>query len=586
MLTRIEIQNFALISHLNLDLGNGVNVFSGETGAGKSILLDALSFLLGARSNLSWIRNGSQRMSITGSFVFSLGERLKSIFMEQQLMDCLDEAIIINDQGEAEAEVVFWRELQINGRSQARVNGLPVNANVLKTIGSELLEMQGQQDILYLLQAKQHLAMLDHFGSEKHSLALANYHKAFITWQEQFNVRKKLAAELAKTKHNERSWHEQLEEISKANLVIGEEEIKEKRLEVLQSLNRIQEYAKSALDTLDREDDRTSSAMVLLYQAKDDLEALMRFDPTTQELSEQVASIYWQLEEAVHDLRAYLNNLDADPYEEEKIVNRLATINALQRKYGSSIKGILEYQQEITEKLKQLKHNDYLVLQAEIKLAEAEETLKSRGSDLSHARYETAKRLERAIILHLDDLLMVNCRFEVSFHNYADGEYHHDGCESCEFLIAPNPGEPPKPLTRIASGGELVRILLALKQVMYSIDAPQIMIFDEPDSGLSGAAVRAMALALAKLGLKCQLILVTHQAAVASIANQHYLISKSVLNDQTFTAVDLLNRDGRIEEILRLLAADNSSAPARKHAEELLDGGEALLKDLHRVAGP
>ena len=568
MLKHIEITNFALISSLTLELDQGLNAFTGETGAGKSILLDAFSFLLGARANPLWIRSDCDRMSVSGQFEICVRPPLLQLLHDLSLLDEDNEAEYIC---EGILYIHIWRELLRNGRGQARVNGMPISAAALRTLGGELLEMQGQKESLILTQARHHLGILDQFGNPAHQSTREHYKELYIRWQQLDKHYQQLLEEEREANRFQELWRSQCEEIEALELEVGEDDALEARLQLLQGAQRIEEGIGASLDNLIHDDDDQSSAGTLLFEAKRELDSLSRYGEQFETWAEQLDSLYWQIDDLGRDMSTFLARMDADPDELEDLSGRLNDIRQLKRKYGPDIESILAYYTEVQAKLEALELREEELHAADSARKDILTELGKCGKQLSKDRAETAVQLKRVIEERLVDLVMPECHFDVHFTPLSDdGTPHAQGLETCEFLIAPNPGEPPKPLARIASGGELARILLALKSALAAIDMPDIMVFDEPDAGLSGAAVRAMAVALARLSKHCQLFLVTHQAVVAAASSHHYLIEKAVEDEQTYTHVHLLHPEQRVQEMMRLLAADGSSLSARQHAEELL----------------
>lgn len=575
MLCRIEIHNFALIAELFLDLGEGINIFTGETGAGKSILLDALAFLLGSRVQPSVIRSGCERMSVSGIFELPRSAYLEQVLREHALRQGGDpeDDFLVDDIYQFQ----LWRELHRNGRTQARLNGRPITVAALRALGGELLEMQGQQETLTLIQPRRHLSLLDQFGDEEHQQLYRSYQQLYDTWQSKEKQRQDLLEREREANRSQDLWRFQHEEIEEVGLEEDEDEQLEQRLRILQAAQRLESGVGQTLDLLLHDQDNQDSASTQLFQARRELEGISRYDERFQPFIELLESLYWQLDELGRDLSSYLTELEADPQEQEAIEDRLEQIKKLKRKYGASIADVLAYRDEIRLKLDNLEEQSDNLRNLETECQKLRQETILCGEKLSRSRRKTAEYLETALQERLWKLMMPECRFIVEFQAGAPDEAQREGLEGCEFLIAPNPGEPPKPLAKIASGGELARILMALKSALVALDAPDILVFDEPDTGLSGAAVRAMAIALAKLGQHCQLLIVTHQAVVAATAAQHYLIEKKVENEQTYTFVQQLDHDGRCEEIMRLLSADKSSASARQHAENLLREASQFL---------
>jgi len=434
------------------------------------------------------------------------------------------------------------------------------------------MELQGQQETLRLLQVKEHLAILDGYGDEEHQSQLSSYAIAYDTWKEAQNRQEELILSSREALRYEELWRSQREEILHGELEEGEEELLYERLKVIREAERLGALINAALDSLGGNNGDEDSVQTLLYQAKRDIAYASGIDDSLAQWAETADSLYWQLDELRHDLTRYLANIEDDPDLLDELEERQEQIAKLKRKYGDSINIILAYCRDLSRKLEELEYREEDLEELKRECQVLEVRLLEESVALSRSRHRVSAKLEEEVMFHLQTLLMAECRFQVAFVDHDPTTHRSSGQESCEFHIAPNPGEPFKPLAQIASGGELARILLSLKKAFIAVEMPELMVFDEPDSGLSGAAVQAMAKVLQGLGEKCQLLLVTHQAAVAAVASSHYLLFKESNAEQTFSYVRRLDHEGRLQEMVRLLAADESSTTARKHAEELLRG--------------
>lgn len=568
MLEQLIIENFALIEKIELNLMDGLTVFTGETGAGKSILLDAIAFLLGARGTTSAIRSGKKHMAVTGFFTYQPQSTLTQIIERYELTD------------EESDRLCIWRELNEKGKGQIRINGKPASLSILRECADSLIEINGQHGYQQLFQPKNHLMFLDQIGDRKHRELLTSYRQLYHQWRD-------ATRKLVDLRQGEREslqmielWQFQEREIREAQLILGEDEqlqIERKRLSSVQKNRASLEKVYTLL-----EEDRPGSygAISALRLAVRELQSVLQTDPDLSDTAAQLETCFYTLEEVATDLTRYKDRLEEDPKSLERIEERLSLFAQLKRKYGNAIEDILKYYQTIQHKITAAESNDQIIQDLEKNIQVLESSLKAIGLQLRASRHTLAKSLSQSVMQELADLEMPKCRFEVAF--YEDSESHEtkfmaDGLERCEFLISTNIGEPLKPLLRIASGGELSRIMLALRSVMLQGDIP-IVIFDEIDTGISGETVQRVAEKLANLSRHYQLLLVTHQPIVAAMGDHHVFIRKVESQDRTYTLLKVLTEQEIEEELIRLIAGNQAGEAASALARNLLHNAKQWKK--------
>jgi DNA repair protein RecN (Recombination protein N) len=560
MLEQLMIENFALIEQLDLNLMDGMTIFTGETGAGKSILLDAIAFLLGARGNTSAIRSGKSHMTVTGYFTYQPHSALAQIIEQYELVD------------EESERLCIWRELNDKGKGQIRINGKPASLNILRECADSLIEINGQHGYQQLFQPKNHLMFLDQTGDRKHRELLQTYHELYQHWRE--TTRK-----LTDLRQGEREglqmmelWQYQAREIQEAQLDLEEEERLHNDRKRLSSVQKNKTSLEKVYNLLEEDRPGSYGAISALRIAVRELVGIAQSESRLSETAAQLESCFYTLEEVANDLSHYKNQLEEDPKALERIEERLSLLSQLKRKYGNFVKDILIYYQTIQEKIASAESNDQVIGELEKRVQNLEINLKSLGQKLSVSRQTLAQTLSQSVMRELAELEMPRCRFEVSFHGdseSSEAKFMADGLERCEFFISTNIGEPLKPLLRIASGGELSRIMLALRSVMLQGDIP-IVIFDEIDTGISGETVQRVAEKLAKLSRHYQLLLVTHQPIVAAMGDHHVFIRKVESQDRTYTLLKVLTEKEIEEELIRLIAGNQAGEAASALAKDLL----------------
>lgn len=583
MLLELQIRDFAIIDRLHLRLGEGFNVLTGETGAGKSIIIDALGTLRGEKVDISFVRAGSPRARVEG--VFSLDDC-------PQVVPLLREYDLLEDD---EAQVILTREVSAeSGRSVARVNGRAVNTGVLREIGGRLVDIHGQHEGLSLFNTRTHLEMLDRFGE---LLPLRERVGALVARLRQ--IREELA-DLRRSEARRQGRIEELrfllEDVAAAKLRPGEEEDLARERQVVQHAARITSLAADAYADLygGRETGRAPGRPVLELMATiaGNLEELARLDPAVAQIAATASDLHYQLEDLATALRSYRLGLDFEPGRVDAIEDRLTVLRDLQRKYGGDVAQLIERAGSAEAEIERLMNSAVHIAELERQEAEALAALATEAGALSQRRREVGDELGRQIEGAMGDLAMPNVRFHVSLEHEEDPAgvplggrrlaFDKSGVDQVEFLISPNPGEPLKPLARIASGGESARLLLALKSILSRVDEVATLIFDEIDVGVGGRAGQVVGQKLWAITENHQVVCITHLPQVAAFADAHYHISKEFGDERTRASVRRLDDDQRVDELAAMLDG-TPSEHSRANAREII-GRAAGWKDRRRAA--
>ncbi len=566
MLQELSISNFAIIDQLHLAVAPGMNVLTGETGAGKSIIVDAVSALLGSRlSGETVIRSGTERATVEG--IFALSPR------EEALLKPIREELGLDD---GDGTLILSRELSRSGRNVCRVNGRAVTVGVLEQIGQRLIDIHGQGEHLSLLRVREHLGFLDRYAGLGEARA-----EVAVTVGELRRVRQQLQDCLRDERELARRMdllQFQVAEIDAAHLDPEEEEQLLQQRTLLANAERLQELANSGYGLLQGGEQRRA-ALDLLGAAAHDMAQLEKLDPTLAEQRQAVENALYQLEDVARALRTYRDAIEFSPARLEQVEERLSLLQSLKRKYGETVADVLRFGESARAELDAISHNEERVAE----LREQEAGLLCRAGEqaarLSAARREAAGRLEQAVEAQLGELKMERARFVVAIDRVEDAAgpeidgrrwaLDATGVDRVEFLIAPNLGEPPKPLAKIASGGETSRLMLAMKGVLSQADAVPTLIFDEIDAGISGRVGTLVGRRLWGLTGEHQVLCVTHLPQIASYADCHLSVSKEIAGERTVTQVRTLGPDERAHELAAMLGGDGSSA-SLLNAEELL----------------
>ena len=554
MLLEISIKNFAIIEAISLNFEKGMTVLTGETGAGKSIIIDAMNMMLGARATTDVIRHGAPKAEIEGLFSIENSLPLQEIFDEQGI-----------DLGD---EIIIRREILQNGRSVSRVNGQMVNLSVLRAIGQHLVDIHGQHDQEELMRPQLHIQMLDEFGDTDFLELKQSYQTNFDAYRQ---VRKQLL-EIKKNQEEHKARIEMLEfqiaEIESAALQPGEDlKLNQERDKLLNHKN-IADTLTNAYTMLDNEE---FSSLANVRSAMNDMESLEEYDAEYREISTSLSESYYALEDVTKRLEDIIEDLDFDGNRLMQIESRLDLIHAITRKYGGNVDDVLLYFAKITEEYNLLTGNNLSSEDMEAELKQLEVSLVDLASKLASARHNLAQQLEIEIQQELKDLYMDKARFQVQF---TKGKFSREGNESVEFYISTNPGEDFKPLVKVASGGELSRLMLAIKSAFSRKEGKTSIVFDEVDTGVSGRVAQAIAQKIHKIGQHGQVLAISHLPQVIAIADYQFFIEKISNEHSTVSTVRLLTVEERVEEVAKMLAGENVTEAALSQARELLQSKE------------
>ena len=568
MLRELVIENFALIDRLHLEFERGFNILTGETGAGKSIIIDTVSLILGGRSSAEQVRAGSESAQIEGVFELDDKPEIFHILAEWGISLGDDQLLVIN------------REINQSGRSRCRLNGQTVTVLTLSRIGSLLMDIHGQHEHQSLLSSIAQREILDSFGGKVLQRKAEEVAELYLNWQ---GIKKEL--ETLVTGEEEKNQRVefltfQLQEIERAKLQPGEAERLEQEREILAGAEKLYENTSATYQLLYGADE-PGSALDKLGEGVQALEKATEIDASLQQWVEMVTQVACQVEEVSREIRAYRDRIDFNPEKLSRTEERLDEIAKLKRKYGQGIPEILKYAEKIRKEINSNEDRTERIAILTKKLQTIEEELSLAVQALSSLRKVTAERLERAVAKELTEVNMDKTVFTVSLKRIidekkgllVDGEkvaITKEGIDQVEFLVAPNPGEGLRPLAKIASGGELSRLMLILKVIMAEEDQIPTMVFDEIDAGIGGRTAQAVAEKLLLLGLSHQVICVTHLPQIASMANKHFYIEKKTHRERTLVEVRALEKNERVDELARMLGGAEVTSTTREHAREML----------------
>lgn len=551
MLTGLFIENLAVIEKVYIDFNQGFTVFTGETGAGKSIVVDAINGILGGRCSKEIVRNGTDKAIIIASF--------RDVPKEVSAM-VTEYGIEIED-----AELIIQREVTITGKSSARVCGRPVTVTFLREIGEYLINIHGQHDNQVLLSPGQHIEILDHFAELEDTLE--QYKKNFKRLNTIERELKTINENVSQKAQKSDMLNFQIDEIEQAELEPGEDSELENESRAIKNSTRILESLHQAYQALNGEDEM-SGACDLLNQASLALEYTGEYYEDLQEAAERLRSVTYEAEEVQRYLSSRLGDYEFDQSRLDAVESRLDELFKLKRKYGSTVEEILEHLEKCKAELEQIelydvRQNELMVEQKRLLRNSAE-----LANELSQKRKDAANRFIESVSSELEFLNMRGVALAVSIEEVSFGI---NGKDKIEFLISTNVGMPPKPIAKIASGGELSRIMLAIKNALADKDKIPTLIFDEVDSGVSGSAAQKIGLKLKQVSKYRQILSVTHLAQIAALADNHYKIRKSVKEDRTFTEVILLDNEQRIKEVARIMSTGKITDLMLKNAEEMIN---------------
>ena len=551
MLSQLYIENIAVIRQATIDFQKGFHVFTGETGAGKTILISAINAVLGGRTFKEIIRTGESRARVSALFTgipASLAEKIGELGYPLE-----------------DGQLLVQREIDLTGKGQCRLDGRPATAAMLREVCSLLIDIHGQHDNQELLSAEKHLGFLDSFGAYRKELE--DYAKAYAQRMACADRLEKLQMDESYKLQRMDILQFQLKEIGDAKLTDGEEEQLTEQQKRIKNAERITESLGTIYTLLNGDGEELRGVLEALEEISTELDTAAKYLPDFTQYGDKLNDAYYMLEELGSTARDTLEDADFDPRQLDTIESRLDTIYRLKKKYGGSIAEILAYYDKISEEYNTLELSDEMVEQLRGELERAEQDLRQAAKALTARRLETAGEFVRRVEAELAYLDMGGVRFSISRKEKAFGP---NGADEMEFLICTNAGEEARPLAKIASGGELARIMLAIKNVLAEKDDIGTIIFDEVDTGVSGRAAQKIGQKLAEVARHRQVICVTHLAPVAACAAHHYRIYKTVEEGRTFTRVEELGHEDRVRELARIMVGDHITESALQSAGEML----------------
>ena len=547
MLSLLHIENIAVIECADISFDQGFNVLTGETGAGKSIVIDAISAILGERAYRDMIRTGTSMASV------------RAVFCDVPELPWFEENGV-----EYDPETVIMRQIHLDGKNVCRVNGSLVSVSILRKLGIQLINIHGQHDSASLFDEDNHLTFLDAFGDSQEKLAsYGTCYEKVASLRRQID---RMTMDEGEKLRRMETLKYQIAEIEKADLEAGEDETLEQRRKILQNAEKLSDGMQEAVACLYGGDD-TDGAASLLAQAEYALGRLARFTDAYTALHERVSDLMYQVQDAAEELRDARDDLSYSSDELEQIESRLDVIHKLRRKYGVTCADILEYLEKAKKELDDIEFADDHLARLKKKLAEAEKEAWAAALSLRASRKAAAEYMSERILTELAQLDMPRVQFSCEFREL---ELTANGADAVAFYMSANAGEALKPMSKVASGGELARIMLAMKNVLAEKDQVNTLIFDEVDTGVSGRAAQKVAEKLRAVAQHKQVLCVTHLPQLAALANTHLLIAKSERDGRTYTTVTPLDLEGRKRELARIIGGTNITETTLKSAEEML----------------
>lgn len=563
MLKELSIKNFAIIEEVSVSFSDGLTVLTGETGAGKSIIIDAVHLLAGGRGSQEFIRHGAKKAELEGLFYIQNAQH--PVF--QKLQDVGIEA--------DEESVILRRDINDHGKSVCRVNGKLVTIAILREIGGSLIDIHGQHESQELMDERLHISLLDQFAGSK-------LHRVKESYSGLFQKYMKLKKELAAVSDNEQQiaqridlYQYQINEIDAIELIENEDEELQLERKKFQNYHKTFERISAAHEALNGE----LKGLDWIGTTMSELEDIASFDESYKEQAELVSNSFYSLQELSYQLKSVMDESEFDEERLNVIEERLAAIQSLKRKYGNSIEEILVYRHKIGEELDALMNRDERIQQRQKALDQVEKDLEIDAKELTIYRKKAAKSLSEAIVLQLRELFMEKATFEVIFR--PSTVFDKNGKDDVSFYMSTNVGEPAKPISKIASGGELSRMMLALKGIFSKHQGITSIIFDEVDTGVSGRVAQAIAEKIANISRSSQVLCITHLPQVAAMADQQLLIEKEVMGKRTMTKLTEVTGKNRVQELSRMMSGSEITTLTLEHATELLSIAEQRKKLSH-----
>ena len=561
MLNSLTINNIALIDNLTIDLGNGFNVLTGETGAGKSLIIDSLSLLLGEKADKDLISYGEQFASVEAVFYTEL----------DSVLEKLEEYGL-----ERENTIIISRKISIDGKNECRVNGKQFTLSMLKSITAPLMDLHGQFQHQEILKQSNQLETLDDFGGDELKAKKNEYKKIYLQLKD---IKKQLSKFSFDGENKDRMldlYKYQIDEIEQANFVDGEEEeLKDFRMKVLNQEKIISSISK-ILNIFNGNEEGEIGVVDLIKRCDYEFGELTRYLPDQEELASRLSSARYEIQDISESIEEIKDNLVFDPDEAEKNEKRLDLLTSLKKKYGSSISEIISYLEKIKVEYNNIVDSEQIVKKLEKEKENLVIQLKEQAEVLTKLRKKYALSFEERVKVELSELSMKGADFKINFETLSEENCDETGFDKVEFLFSANTGQPLKPLSKVVSGGEMSRFMLAIKSITADTDKVDTMVFDEIDTGISGETANVLAYKLAKIGKKHQVICITHLAQVACFGKIHYYISKSVQNGKTKTTLKCLTEEERVKEIARIIGGEISDF-SLNHSRLMLENAKKAI---------
>lgn len=559
MLSSLRIENIAIIEKASIDFGDGLNVMSGETGAGKSIILDSVNALLGERTSKELIRTGESNASVSGLF--------------SKISDSVKDAALNIGIPSDDDEMMISRTINRDGKNLCRINGEPVTVGMLKLIGKELISIHGQHDNQVLLDPESHCSYIDAMADDMG--LISHYRELFERYS---NIKKQLTAlteKLSDKEHRTEILTYQVNELNMADIKPGERDEINRELSMFRNSESIAAALNDAYIKLSGDSEDFEGIVSMLLEVQKDLESVSDYMTEITQLKEKFSENAYLISECKDEIRDALDKTEYDPQRQEALEERLDLLYKLSKKYGETEEEMLAFRDNAQNELSQLNYSDEAVGELQIEEKKAYEELCLAADELTDIRERTSEDFDAKVKNELCFLSMPGVMFETHFET---APLSLSGRDKVEFLLSPNPGEDLKPLSKIASGGELSRIMLALKSVLSDKDNIETLVFDEIDTGVSGDAAKKIAIKLHETAAHHQVICVTHSPQIAAYADIHFNISKEFRDGKTFTAVEPLDYKGRVYEIARIIGGSNPTQLQKNNAAQMIESAKSCLK--------
>ena len=566
MLKTLSIWNFALIEHVQIDFDKGLNILTGETGAGKSILLGALGMVIGRRTNIDAIRSGCEFMRVEA--VFTLDNNLVKDFLTKY-------NILVEDD-----DLIITRQVNINGKNSVQINNCHTTMAILRQLGELLVDIHGQHANQALLKPIKQLSLIDMYDGDAIQKQKEAYLEKYYQW---LQIKQKLADSKINTQEMAQrldmlKW--QINEIENAKLILDEDEKLESEIKVLANVEKISLLTQDAYKLLYKGENGKFAILSSLSQVRKDLENLAQYDENMAKVHQILDEAYFQIQDSADEIRSYGESIDYNPQKLDMMQSRLNDIDKLKRKYGNTIEEILNYLAKAKEELTYIENYDDNLAKLEQELSLLAKDVSQDALILHELRQKSAKALEMAIMKELASLSMADAKLVINLTLNND-DFTENGADDVEILFSANLGEDLKSLAKIVSGGELSRIALALKTITAKKDDIDLMVFDEVDTGVGGKTAQMMAEKIARIALYRQVICITHLPQIAAMADAHFYISKETKNNKTFTTIDEINYDAKLAEIARMSSGIDLTQASLENAEEMLTNARKRKELLH-----